>query len=539
MQENTPRSTFRISGNNASATNSKNEGIVNNLSLKWKILLSVTLTCILAVIVTTVVTVRAGLATTEETIIEDTRTLTQVLGASNVGAISFGDTTTVTNSLEALTESERVLNAVIYSSGKPFAWFVRGQEGSELPGDIPRTPRQTGMIEQDGYIVMTEAIMDGNNQIGSISARVDMSELNNLVSEAVADAVILIIVISVIAASIAYLVQASITKPVNQVVRALRDISEGEGDLTRRLPVSGSDEIAELATCFNTFVERLHSIIASVADTAQEVSENAHMVSQLSNENENAIKNQQAEIEQVVVAIKQMANVVQDVTESVSETAEKAHQADQSAANGKQVVNATTRQIENLASEIRRAAEVIDRLNKETVSIGSVLDVIRGVAEQTNLLALNAAIEAARAGEQGRGFAVVADEVRTLASRTQSSTTEIQEMIERLQVGAKEAVEMMAEGTSQAEASVEKAGEATNSLVDITELVSVIRDRTNQVAVASEEQSSATQQIEGNIDSISQVALSTAESSSRINSNTSSLAETAERLTGLVNRFKL
>lgn len=512
---------------------------MNNLSLKWKILLSVTLTCILAVIVTTVVTVRAGLATTEETIIEDTRTLTQVLGASNVGAISFGDTTTVTNSLEALTESERVLNAVIYSSGKPFAWFVRGQEGSELPGDIPRTPRQTGMIEQDGYIVMTEAIMDGNNQIGSISARVDMSELNNLVSEAVADAVILIIVISVIAASIAYLVQASITKPVNQVVRALRDISEGEGDLTRRLPVSGSDEIAELATCFNTFVERLHSIIASVADTAQEVSENAHMVSQLSNENENAIKNQQAEIEQVVVAIKQMANVVQDVTESVSETAEKAHQADQSAANGKQVVNATTRQIENLASEIRRAAEVIDRLNKETVSIGSVLDVIRGVAEQTNLLALNAAIEAARAGEQGRGFAVVADEVRTLASRTQSSTTEIQEMIERLQVGAKEAVEMMAEGTSQAEASVEKAGEATNSLVDITELVSVIRDRTNQVAVASEEQSSATQQIEGNIDSISQVALSTAESSSRINSNTSSLAETAERLTGLVNRFKL
>jgi|TARA_R100000900_G_scaffold136261_1_gene114156 methyl-accepting chemotaxis protein len=512
---------------------------VNNLSLKWKILLSVTLTCILAVIVTTVVTVRAGLATTEETIIEDTRTLTQVLGTSNIGAISFGDSTTVKASLEALTESERILNAVIYSNGEPFAWFVRNADGDQLPSDIPRSPRQAGMLELDGDIVMTESIMDGDNRIGTIAARVDMSELDNLVGEAVGDAVILIIVISIIAASIAYLVQASITKPVNQVVRALRDISEGEGDLTRRLPVSGSDEIAELATCFNTFVERLHSIIASVADTAQEVSENAHMVSQLSNENENAIKNQQAEIEQVVVAIKQMANVVQDVTESVSETAEKAHQADQSAANGKQVVNATTRQIENLASEIRRAAEVIDRLNKETVSIGSVLDVIRGVAEQTNLLALNAAIEAARAGEQGRGFAVVADEVRTLASRTQSSTTEIQEMIERLQVGAKEAVEMMAEGTSQAEASVEKAGEATNSLVDITELVSVIRDRTNQVAVASEEQSSATQQIEGNIDSISQVALSTAESSSRINSNTSSLAETAEKLTSLVNRFKL
>lgn len=512
---------------------------MNNLSLKWKILLSVTLTCILAVIVTTVVTVRAGLATTEETIVEDTRTLTKVLGTSNIGAISFGDRTTVKASLEALTESERILNAVIYSGGEPFAWYVRDAEGDELPSDIPRRPRQAGMMELDGDVVMTEVIMDGNSQIGTIAARVDMSELDNLVNEAVVDAIVLIVVISLIAASIAFMVQASITKPVNQVVQALRDISEGEGDLTRRLPVSGSDEIAELATCFNTFVERLHSIISSVADTAQEVSENAHMVSQLSNENESAIKDQQAEIEQVVVAIKQMANVVQDVTESVSETAEKAHQADQSATNGKAVVNETTHQIENLASEIRRAAEVIDRLNKETVSIGSVLDVIRGVAEQTNLLALNAAIEAARAGEQGRGFAVVADEVRTLASRTQSSTTEIQEMIERLQVGAKEAVDMMAEGTSQAEASVQKAGEATHSLVDITELVSVIRDRTNQVAVASEEQSSATQQIEGNIDSISQVALSTAESSSRINSNTSSLAERAEQLTSLVNRFKL
>lgn len=512
---------------------------MNNLSLKWKILLSVTLTCILAVIVTTVVTVRSGIATTEETIIEDTRTLAQVLGASNIGAISFDDKGTVTSSLEALEASPRVTNAVIYSGGEPFAWFVRGSNSSSFPGNLPRQPRTSGMVEVEGDIIITADIEDDSSRIGAISMRVNLAELDNIVATAVKDAVILVIIISVIAASIAYLVQGSIVKPVNRVVRALRDISEGEGDLTRRLPVEGSDEITELSICFNTFVERLHSIISSVADTSQEVSENAHMVSQLSNENENAIRNQQAEIEQVVVAVKQMANVVQDVTESVTETAEKASQADEAATSGKQVVNATTRQIENLAAEIRRASEVIARLNKETDSIGSVLDVIRGVAEQTNLLALNAAIEAARAGEQGRGFAVVADEVRTLASRTQSSTTEIQEMIERLQVGAKEAVNMMAEGTTQAEASVAKAGEATNSLEAITSLVSVIRDRTNQVAVASEEQSSATQQIEGNIDSISQVAISTAESSSRINSNTSSLAEMAEKLTSLVGRFKL
>lgn len=512
---------------------------MNNLSLKWKILLSVTLTCVLAVIVTTIFTVRSGLATTEETILEDTRTLAKVLGESNIGAISFNDRGTVRASLGALAESERVVDAVIYTGGEPFVWYTRGGKAEKLPSHIPRQPRAVGMTEVDGDLVITETIEDGSDRIGHIAMRLDLSELDDVVAGAIFDAFILIIIVSIVAASIAFLVQSSIVKPVNSVVKALRDISEGEGDLTRRLPVNGTDEIAVLATCFNTFVGRLHGIISSVADTAQEVSENAHMVSQLSNENESAIRNQQAEIEQVVVAVRQMANVVQDVTESVSETAEKALQADEAAASGKQVVNATTRQIESLSKELKTASEVIDRLRNETVSIGSVLDVIRGVAEQTNLLALNAAIEAARAGEQGRGFAVVADEVRTLASRTQSSTTEIQQMIERLQVGAKEAVAMMEGGTTQAEASVEKAGQATNSLEDITALVSVIRDRTNQVAVASEEQSSATKQIEGNINSISQVATSTAESSSRINSNTSSLAEMAEKLTSLVGRFKL
>jgi len=290
---------------------------------------------------------------------------------------------------------------------------------------------------------------------------------------------------------------------------------------------------------FNTFVERLHTIINSVAETARELSERTQTVSTLSNDNETAIKDQQAEIEQIVVAIKQMASVVEGVTESVTETADKSAQADQTARSGREVVNQTTQQIEQLARDIESASETIHQLQGQTESIGSVLDVIRGVAEQTNLLALNAAIEAARAGEQGRGFAVVADEVRTLASRTQSSTTEIQEMIERLQEGAKIAVTKMTEGTRQAGASVEKAGEASKSLEEITGLVTVISDHTNQVATASEEQSQSTRQIADIIDNVSQVATKTAESSSEINTHTSSLADKAEHLTDLVKRFQL
>ncbi|BFM22500.1 methyl-accepting chemotaxis protein [Gilvimarinus japonicus] len=511
---------------------------MKNLSLKWKILLSVTLTCIAAVLVTTFVTVRSGISTVEETIVNDTRTLAQVLGEASVGAITFDDDMTVSASLNALNVSQRVLGAVVYTKGEPFAWYSRASEG-KMPAGLPSRPNAAGVIEIENGLIITETIKSDGGKVGMISFQVDLAELNTVVSSAIKSAVWVVIVISAIAAALAYLVQASVVKPVNNVVRALRDISEGEGDLTRRLPVEGTDEISELAACFNRFVERLQSIIGNVAETAAEVDESANILSQLSQENERSITSQQSDIQQIVTAIKEMSSVVADVTQRVAETADNSLQADKVAMGGKEIVHDTMSQIQSLSTDIKTASEVIDRLRQETVAIGTVLDVIRGIAEQTNLLALNAAIEAARAGEQGRGFAVVADEVRTLASRTQSSTTEIQEMIERLQTGSAKAVEMMTAGTSQADASVSRANEATDSLEDITKYVGEIRDRTNQIAAASEEQSAATQQIEVNIDSVSGVAISTAESSSRITANSANLAQMAKQMSELVGRFKI
>src|SRR5690606_10091815 len=202
----------------------------------------------------------------------------------------------------------------------------------------------------------------------------------------------------------------------------------------------------------NRFVERLQTMITNVAEAAQQVSSNAVTLAQLSKDNKAEIRTHQEEIQQIVVAVKEMATVVQDVTFSVTETADKSLQADGAASAGKTLVVNTMGQITSLSGGIKTAADVIDRLRQETVSMGSVLVVIRGIAEQPNVLALNAAIEAARAGEQGRGFAVVADEVRTLASKTQSSTTDIREMIERLQGGARAAVDMMSQGTTEANA---------------------------------------------------------------------------------------
>lgn len=512
---------------------------MKNLSLKWKILLSVTITCIVAVLVTTVVTVRSGITTTENAIIEDTRTLAQVLGESSIGAMTFDDAATVTASLGALRVSPRVLSAVIYSQRNPFAWYEKEGSGKAVPDALAGAPRAEGIETRGKVLVITEKITSEGSQIGTISLRVDMSEVDNIVSEAIVAAFILVLLISIVASALAYAVQASIVGPVNNVVKALRDIADGEGDLTRRLPVQGTDEVSMLARCFNQFVDQLQTIISSVAKTASEVSISAEQLSQLSRDNEQEIRTQQAEIQQIVVAVKEMSGVVQDVTESVTETADRSLQADSAASEGRHLVVNTMSQISNLSDEIKTASDVIAQLRQETVSIGSVLDVIRGIAEQTNLLALNAAIEAARAGEQGRGFAVVADEVRTLASRTQTSTTEIREMIERLQSGSHRAVEMMAEGTQQAGAAVVQASEASSSLEHITQIVSVIRDRTNQIAAASEQQSAATRQIETNIDRISSVAKHTADSSSHISANTRGLAENAAHMAELVGRFRV
>jgi len=223
---------------------------MNKLSLKWAILLSVTLTCILAVIITTLVTVSAGIRQAEEIILDDTRTLARVLGESNLGAISFDDKATVTASLAALSSSPRVRNAVVYTAEQPFAWYSQQAESEALPQGIARKPLPDGLTKQGGDIIVTEPIEDTSGQVGTIAMRVDLAELSALVKNAVWDAALLVLVISLVASGVAWVVQLGITRRINRVVRALRDIAEGEGDLTRRLPVSGQDEVADLATCF-------------------------------------------------------------------------------------------------------------------------------------------------------------------------------------------------------------------------------------------------------------------------------------------------
>jgi methyl-accepting chemotaxis protein len=233
-----------------------------------------------------------------------------------------------------------------------------------------------------------------------------------------------------------------------------------------------------------------------------------------------------------------MAATSQEVARNTAAAANAARQADSETQAGREVVNQAIDAIDHLAQEVVSAADVIHRLEAESGKIGTVLDVIRGIAEQTNLLALNAAIEAARAGEQGRGFAVVADEVRTLATRTQESTQEIQKMIERLQTGAKSAVQVMEQGRSKAQVSVQQAARAGTSLDTIATAVSAISDMNAQIASAAEEQGAVAEEINRNITNISQIANQTASGAEQTATASAELAKLAARLQTHVGRFK-
>jgi methyl-accepting chemotaxis protein len=339
--------------------------------------------------------------------------------------------------------------------------------------------------------------------------------------------------------ALAWAVNFMITCPLTAAVNAMKDVSEGEGDLTLRLEVSGKDEIGQLAVSFNGFIGKMQDVIREVTASTSQLSAAAEEMSMITDETRTGVQRQQSETALVATAINEMSSTVHEVASNAETAASAASQADNQSEKGKQIVSSTVSSITTLASEVETAASVISQLEKDSDSIGSVLEVIRGIAEQTNLLALNAAIEAARAGEQGRGFAVVADEVRSLASRTQESTQEIQEMIERLQKGARDAVTAMEAGQEQANKTVEQASQAESSLSEISTAVAQINEMNAHIAEASRQQGEVVEEINKNIVNITQVADDSANGADQLSTASQEMANLAINLENKVSHFKI
>ena len=327
-------------------------------------------------------------------------------------------------------------------------------------------------------------------------------------------------------------------RPLGGLTAAARRIADN--DLTGNIPECRTqDEIGQLAAAVGTMQEKLAARVGEIAEVSRQVYEAVGVIGAVSEQTSNSVNRQRSQTEQVVTAVHEMAASIQEVARNTTATASAAEHARQEVGSGSEVVRQTIASTERLSGEVHKGAEAISRLETDSKSIGGVLEVIRGIAEQTNLLALNAAIEAARAGEQGRGFAVVADEVRTLASRTQQSTHEIQKMIEHLQQGAREAVRAMTEGRNQAEANVTQAGHAGRSLEAICSAVETIHGMTTQIASAAEEQSMVAEEISGNLVQINDATEQTANGAVRTASASEELGRLAEKLRGVVTCFKL
>lgn len=348
-----------------------------------------------------------------------------------------------------------------------------------------------------------------------------------------------VIVLIVVFVAIGIALPMMLVRPIEALRDKMNDIAQGEGDLTARLTARSQDELGQLALAFNAVIEKLQKSISVVKDVNVHLEEGAASLREAASGNIDLADEQHQTVDQVVTAVEEMHGAAREIASNSNSGADAANEAQTSVRQGTEVSQQANDRVAQLSERLNRSSEAVGRLAEEAISIASVLDVIRGIAEQTNLLALNAAIEAARAGEQGRGFAVVADEVRALASKTQQSTEDIQKRIETLQTGVDDAVGSMKSGIEVLDLTVTDVASAAESFKSIEGAISQITDMSMQIATATEEQTHVVEEINKNLQMISDYSSRSSDQSRNLSELAENLKQRTDELSDVVGRFKV
>ena len=467
-------------------------------------------------------------------------------------AVTTGDQDTLTMAQELAEEAKSGLNQIASISPEFRSEISRISSGFDNYFDVAYDVSQSMVNGTADFSRLGELSAQMNQSYdGAIAAMSQFRDAQQAAFEEafkntdsantslISTGVILAVVVTILLFGTAVPIVRGIKQSIDDVVRSLKDIAQENGDLTVRIETKSEDEIGELVYWFNQFMDKLQGVVRDVVEASLPLSNLAQNLRGVTEETQRTIDVQQKSATNAKRAVDTMSGSVDGVAHSAAQAASDANEATTAASEGRQIVQQTVTSIQQLAENVRETADVIARLESDSNKVGSVLDVIKGIAEQTNLLALNAAIEAARAGEQGRGFAVVADEVRTLASRTQQSTEEIQSTIEQLQNAAHSAVEVMSRGTEQATSSVETANKAGSSLETITSTIGRINQMNEQIAHNTEYQRTVAVDIVRHVDEIHERTEQTASRSGELGSMCNELADLAQHLESIAKQFRV